>query len=147
MIFDDLKHIDNYKGLGTVYKALEFLAETDFTHHELGRFPLFDGCYYMVQRYDTDIKHVAECHEKYIDIQLLLQGREIIGVAPLDCEKVLAEARPANDVWFYTCQTEPLTLLPGFFMVLYPNDLHMPGATLDAPVACHKVVVKVPVAL
>ena len=31
MIFDTLKNVDNYKGLGRVYTALKFLSETDFT--------------------------------------------------------------------------------------------------------------------
>ena len=143
MIFDNLKHIHNYKGLGAVYEALRFLADTDFTHHELGKFPLDNGNYYMVQKYDTEPKTVSEVHEKYIDIQLILSGEEVIGVADIDCDKQLVDAHPEKDVWHYTCHTEPLTLKPGSFMVLYPNDIHMPGATLGAPVACHKVVVKV----
>lgn len=143
MIFDNLKHIDNYKGLGKVYDALKFLRETDFTGHELGKFPLSDGDYYMVQRYETEPKTVSEVHKKYIDIQLILEGEEVIGVADIDCEKTLVDAKPEKDVWHYTCRTEPLTLKPGFFMVLYPNDIHMPGATLGAPVACYKIVVKI----
>ena len=31
MILDSLDHIENYKGLGRVYDALIFLAETDFS--------------------------------------------------------------------------------------------------------------------
>ena len=50
MIFDTLKNIDNYKGLGRVYTALEFLKETDFNKMDLGRYELDgDNIYYMVQ--------------------------------------------------------------------------------------------------
>ena len=51
MIFDSLKHIDNYKGLGKVYEALKFLAETDFSATELGKYTLSDDVYYMVQEF------------------------------------------------------------------------------------------------
>ena len=147
MIFDTLENIKNYEGLGRVYAALKFLSETDFTKMELGRYELSgDDIFYMVQRYETDPdKTIAEAHKKYIDIQFMVDGEEIIGVAPITCEKTEAEAKPENDVWFYECKTEPLTLIKNSFMVLYPNDLHCPGVAVDGAKACHKVVVKVKV--
>ena len=143
MIFDSLKHIDNYQGLGNVYEALKFLAQTDFSATALGKYELNEDIYYMVQEYDTAPKTVSEAHEKYIDIQLILSGEEVIGVAPIECDKQLVDAKPEKDVWHYTCDTQPMTLHAGEFMVLYPSDIHMPGATLGDPVAVRKVVVKV----
>lgn len=143
MIFDSLKHIENYKGLGNVYEALEFLAKTDFRDMELGKYELNENCYYIIQEYETKAKTVAEAHEKYIDIQLLVSGNEVIGVAPIECEKQLVEANPEKDIWKYSCKTQPICLSENEFMVLYPNDIHMPGATLGESVKCRKVVVKV----
>ncbi len=146
MIFDTLENIKNYEGLGRVYTALKFLAETDFKAMELGRYELQgDDIYYMVQSYDTDPeKTIAEAHKKYIDIQFMVEGEELIGVAPISCEKRETQAIPENDVWFYECKTEAMTLIEGSFMVLYPNDLHCPGvATNNKAMTCRKVVVKV----
>lgn len=147
MIFDTLENIKNYKGLGRVYTALKFLAETDFSKVELGRYELQgDDIFYMVQRYETDPdKTISEAHKKYIDIQFMVDGEEIIGIAPFSCPKIETEAKPENDVWFYECKTEPLTLFKNSFMVLYPNDLHCPGVAVDGAKNCHKVVVKVKV--
>lgn len=148
MIFDTVKNIQNYKGLGRVYTALEFLTKTDFSKIGLGRYELDgDNIFYMVQSYETDpTKTVSECHEKYIDIQCMLEGEEIIGIADISSEKTLVEAKPENDVWFYDCKTEPLTLKSGSFMVLYPNDLHCPGVGVNGKSEnCHKVVFKVKV--
>lgn len=148
MIFDTLNNVDNYKGLGRVYTALKFLSETDFSKMELGRYELDgDNIFYMVQSYDTDpSKTVSEAHRKYIDIQFMVEGEEIIGVADISSEKELTEAKEENDVWFYNCKTEPLTLSAGKYMVLYPNDLHCPGvATNGKALTCRKVVVKVKV--
>ena len=148
MIFDTLKNVDNYEGLGRVYTALKFLSETDFNKIDLGRYE-FDGdnIFYMVQSYDTDPdKTISEAHRKYIDIQYMVEGEEIIGVADISCDKELTEAKEENDVWFYDCKTEPLTLSAGKYMVLYPNDLHCPGvATNGTALTCRKVVVKVKV--
>lgn len=148
MIFDTLINVDNYKGLGRVYTALKFLSETDFSKMELGRYELDgDNIFYMVQSYDTyPSKTVSEAHRKYIDIQYMVEGEEIIGVADISCEKELIEAKEENDVWFYNCKTEPLVLSAGKYMVLYPNDLHCPGvATNGTALTCRKVVVKVKV--
>lgn len=148
MIFDTLTNVDNYKGLGRVYTALKFLSETDFSKTDLGRYELDgDNIFYMVQSYDTDpSKTVSESHRKYIDIQFMVEGEEIIGVADISSEKELTEAKEENDVWFYNCKTEPLTLSAGKYMVLYPNDLHCPGvATNGKALTCRKVVVKVKV--
>ena len=148
MIFDTLNNVDNYKGLGRVYTALKFLSETDFSKTDLGRYELDgDNIFYMVQSYDTDpSKTVSESHRKYIDIQFMVEGEEIIGVADISSEKELTEAKEENDVWFYNCKTEPLTLSAGKYMVLYPNDLHCPGvATNGKALTCRKVVVKVKV--
>ena len=146
MIFDTLQNVDNYKGLGRVYTALKFLAETDFSEINLGRYELDgDNIFYMVQSYDTDPdKTISEAHRKYIDIQYMVEGEEIIGVADISSDKELTEAKEENDVWFYNCNTEPLTLSAGKYMVLYPNDLHCPGvATNGTALNCRKVVVKV----
>ncbi len=147
MIFDTLDNIKNYEGTGRVYTALKFLSETDFTKIQLGRYELQgDDIFYMVQRYETDPdKTISEAHKKYIDIQFMVDGEEIIGIAPICCNKAEIEAKPLNDVWFYECKTEPITLIKNSFMVLYPNDLHCPGVAVDKPLSCLKVVVKVKV--
>lgn len=148
MIFDTLDNVNNYEGLGRVYTALKFLSETDFSKIDLGRYELDgDNIFYMVQSYDTDPdKTISEAHKKYIDIQYMVEGEEIIGVADISCDKELTEAKEENDVWFYNCKTEPLTLSAGKYMVLYPNDLHCPGvATNGTALTCRKVVVKVKV--
>lgn len=143
MILDSLKHIDNYSGLGRIYDGLRFLAETDFVNHPVGRFDLADDMYYMVQEYATKPDNKTEAHEKYVDIQCIISGSEVIAVAPIDCEKTVTEAFPERDVWFYNCATQPVTVGPGMYMILWPNDLHKPGLTLGKPVECRKVVVKV----
>ena len=105
-----------------------------------------DNLFANVFDYDTGEYKTYEAHRKYIDIQFMVKGEELIGVAPFECEKTETEAIPENDVWFYDCKTEAITLIENSFMVLYPNDLHCPGvATKGEALTCKKVVVKVKV--
>jgi len=147
MIFDRIENINNYKGLGRVYTALEFIAKTDFTKVNIGKYELDgDNIYYMVQKYDTNPdKTVDEAHKKYIDIQYIVKGEEVIAVAPIQNDKKLIEAKEEKDVWFYECETQTMVLKSGDFMVLYPSDLHLPGKAVNDPQEVLKVVVKVKV--
>lgn len=145
MIFDRIENINNYKNLGRVYTALEFIAKTDFTKIDIGKYQLDgDKIYYMVQKYDTKPdKTIAEAHKKYIDIQYIVKGEEIIAVAPIQEEKTVTDFNEEKDVWHYECATQPLVLRDGDFMVLYPSDLHLPGKAVKEPCEVLKVVVKV----
>ncbi len=142
MIFDSLKHVDNYKGLGKVYDALRFLADTDLDALPLGRVELNDTDFYIVQEYETEPKEIAEAHEQFIDIQLIVHGSEVMSVASIDCEKELVSAEPEKDMWKFRCATQPVTVTDGEFMVFFPSDIHMPAATLADPVHIRKVLVK-----
>ena len=143
MILDCIKNFENYRGLEKIYTALEFLAKTDFSDMPEGRYELEDGNYYMVQSYEphSDGK-LAEAHKQYIDIQFMVRGAELIGVAQME-ETSAPVSRHGEDCWFYEVPTEILTLSEGRFAVLYPNDLHAPGISDGCCVACKKIVVKV----
>ena len=144
MIYDSLKNIDRYAGMGRLYTALRYLAETDFSAVENGRHEIDgDDIFCMVSDYVTRDNPMAEAHEKYIDIQYLAAGEELIGVAPITCDKELETANPEGDCWLYRCETQPLPLGGDLFMVLYPSDLHAPCNAKGEPASCRKVVVKV----
>ncbi len=145
MIFDKIENYENYKGLGRVYDALKFLAETDFSKVELGRHELDgDNLFYNVQEFETREDAVlSECHKKYIDIQYVYGGEELIGWAPITSEKTLVRENEAGDCWIYEAETEGLILKDRRFAVFYPADLHRPCRAVDKPVMCKKVVVKV----
>ncbi len=144
MIFDTIAHIDNYKNLGRVSEALELIAKTDFTKLETGKYVVDgDNLFYMVQKYDTKLEGLAESHYKYIDVQFLVAGKEYMGVAPIECEKTVKDSSVENDYALYECETDNLTMLPGTFAVLYPNDIHRPGMAIGASEPVTKVVVKV----
>ena len=145
MIYDAIKNYKNYEAPTRLYKALSFLAETDWSQVEFGRYELDgDNIFYLVQDYTPKGEEAkAEAHRKYIDIQAMIEGTEIIGIAPIEGEKTEIEAKPEKDAWFYTCDTQNLELYAGSFMIFFPNDIHRPGMAIGASEPVTKVVVKV----
>jgi len=113
---------------------------------EIGR----GGVYALVQSYDTKVcgdGPAFEAHRKYIDIQAVVQGREIMGWAPLDAVMVNREYQAEKDVLFGTVAAATQTLVPfaaGQVMVLYPWDAHAPGLAAGTPAPVRKIVIKVP---
>ena len=145
----------SYADLGAfIEKHPEFktaLAEAKkYEQAECGRHDISgDDLYVSVQRYTT----VAygdkdfENHKRYIDMQYVVSGRENIYV----CDKREADVTKVyDDAGDYELLKEKpeakvtcVTLAPGDFLVLYPDEPHKPGITTDAPSKVGKIVIKV----
>jgi len=105
--------------------------------------------YALIQSYDTkpDADHPSfEAHRKYVDVQYILAGKELIGWAPLTA---LVDAMPyndENDVQHGSVPADSLTLArlsAGQVALLYPSDAHAPGLADGHPAPVKKIVVKI----
>ena len=147
MLYDTLQHRAQYKGLPErILRALDYLAETDFSALPDGRYEL-DGerLFANVCSYETKIANdTPESHEKYMDIQYVFEGKEQIGVGPLEEMGDVVEARPEGDIWLRKAgRLDYLTLEKGRFIALWPGDAHAPAIAVGAPAPARKCVVKV----
>ena len=136
-----------------IWESLEYLKTQDFTKMADGKYPIGDrGIVANVQRYMT--RPTEECkpeaHEKFIDIQFVVEGEESLGWCPMSPDLVVAKSYDhGKDVIFYETLVpeSSVILFPGSFAVLYPVDIHRPCCSLGDPERVCKVVVKVPVEL
>ncbi len=114
-----------------------------------GRHELENGAYVNVQEYTTKARSETkyESHKKFIDIQLILSGKELIAVTPIEKMKVSEEYSEKNDVMFFHSNDEctDFVLETGDFLILYPKDVHMPCVCVNEKSFVRKIVVKVPV--
>jgi YhcH/YjgK/YiaL family protein len=131
-------------------EGFQFLLETDLSSLPLGRHEIKGGSLYaMVLEYETQPKaeRRPEAHRKYIDIQYICSGREMIGSGPVTtASEVDEDCLEARDVIFYkglAAETE-VVLTPGMFAVYFPWDAHRPNCNAgEARSKMRKVVVKV----
>lgn len=150
MILDAIKKAGKYYDLSHGIRAgLEFLSKTDFSEVENGRIEIVEGVYANVQTYDS--KPLAqgkfEAHRDYIDIQYVIEGEELVAVANLtDCEELIPYDCE-KDIEFLSYlpakKPEMIELKPDRFLLLYPDDAHMPSITTKEPQPVKKVVVKI----
>ena len=84
-----------------------------------------------------------ENHRDYIDIQILISGKEIIGFAPMSALDVTDEDRPDYELFGMVEEFDKVMLTPGKFAVIYPDEPHAPGLAADKPEQVRKMVIKV----
>ena len=128
--------------------AFAFLKNTDLSKLDLKRQDI-DGnnLYVSVTEYNTkDEKETRfEAHRKYIDIQYVVSGKEMIGVAPLASkDTVLQEYDAAKDIEYMKVKEKKLLLAtPENFFIFFPENAHMPSVKADSVTPVRKVVIKV----
>ncbi len=139
-----------YKNPEKWEKAFNWLKSNDLNSLELKRYDIDgDNVYATVSEYLSKNEEDAryEAHRKYIDIQYVAAGKELIGIAPISQKKdVLEPYNATKDIEFFTVNGgENHLALPDRFFILFPDDAHRPGLKDGENSPVRKVVVKVKV--
>jgi len=146
MIIDTLENAYIYRSLGPrIASALDYIKTTDFTGMAIGKHTIDeDRLFAIVNDYQTiPISEVElEGHRRYIDVQYLVSGTELIGYAPLLDQTPSREYDQDEDFSLYRNEATFVQISAGMFCILYPHDLHMPCIG-EPSVSVRKVVVKV----
>lgn len=130
-----------------IKEALAVIESVNFDEAELGKHVVNDNFFYLVQQYETKALEAGrhEAHKKYVDIQYLVAGKERIDIAPADRMEVDEPYSEERDVVFFKEPTQAtnIVLTDGGYVILYPEDSHKPGLSVDGPVPVKKIVGKV----
>jgi YhcH/YjgK/YiaL family protein len=148
MILDSLDQASRYAPLHASFKTgFDFLRNRCRADLADGEVPIDgDRVFAIVARSKGRGRPAArlEAHRRYIDIQYVIEGHEVIGwsrlagcvnpEAPYDREKDIIFFRDRAQTWF--------DVAPGSFAIFFPEDAHAPLAG-EGPVL--KIVIKVQV--
>ena len=106
---------------------------------------LSGGNRFFVAAGTTKEPDVAEAHRKYLDIQYIVKGKEVVGWADLAACAPADAFNEESDIGFYSGDFNYITVNEGICYVVFPEDAHMPGRHLDVPNDFVKIVVKLKV--
>ena len=147
MIFDRIKNASLYMPLGErIAAALKYAAQTDFLKMPDGRHDLCgDQLFALLSRYQTRLPSTGkwEAHRRYADLQYIIQGQERFGVGCFELMTVIERGDPQSDCLFLEGPGQFLDLTAGSFLLLMPDDVHMPGLAVGKPSPVTKVVIKI----
>ncbi len=130
-------------------KALHFLESWVEGSAPVGRVTVDDDRVYVeVQAYETLSGEIEklEGHRRYLDIQYVSSGEEIIGWASIDDVTETDPFNKEHDYWLGTASAERITevrLKAGQLAILFPSDMHAPRRAAGSPSKVSKLVVKV----
>jgi YhcH/YjgK/YiaL family protein len=148
MIVDSLQNADLYVSLHpALAEAFAFLRRPDLAQLAAGRHEIRGPAIYATVARDTGRgreQSLLEFHRRYIDIQFVVEQRDLIGWLPTShCERIATAYDGDKDIGFYYDRPETWLDIPaGYFAVLFPEDAHAPMAATGL---VHKVIVKVEV--
>lgn len=148
MILAKLTEADRYAALHPLFaQAFDYLRKTDLTALAPGRhavqgeqlFAIVETC---AGRSRAEAK--LECHRRYIDIQLVLEGVDEMGWKPLaECVDPASDYDAARDICFFNdTPASWIATPPGSFCLFFPHDTHAP---LVSTGRIRKVVLKIAV--
>jgi len=125
------------------------IQSMDYDQYE--KIEITSDIFAIEQSYNTrkSEKSLFESHMKYIDIQLLISGEEVIEVVRTDLLKIDSEYNEENDYSLYKASpnSSKIIMQKGDFSIFFPKDGHMPGIQKsNKSQRVFKTVVKFPVA-
>ena len=147
MIIDKIENLHLYKNLGErISKSFDYIKTTDLKNLPVGKY-LIDGenIFALVSEYKTksESEGKLEAHRKYIDVQYVIGGEELMGYAPLGNQNILESYKKENDIVFFTGDKSFIKVSEGMFAMFFPTDVHMPGICVGKKSAVKKLVIKV----
>jgi biofilm protein TabA len=132
MILSTISQSDRYAPLHPLFtRAFEFIRNTDLLALVPGRYPIVgDDLFAIVENVAGRSREEAklECHRKYIDIQLVLEGVDEMGWKALaDCREPVADYNAEKDIQFFRdAPASWIATPPGAFCIFFPEDAHAP---------------------
>jgi YhcH/YjgK/YiaL family protein len=128
-------------------QAFQFLKSSDLKNLPLGKQEL-EGkhLFISVDEYVSKdkIETRYESHKKYIDIQYVIEGEELIGLTTLDNVEITEPYSVEKDITFYAFDGgEYLKATPGNFLIFFPEDVHRPMIKVNENSKVKKIVVKI----
>ena len=150
MVVDKLENLMQYQSLHPRFpKAFAFLRDLLEKGAENGRHELDREVYVNLLTEDTKVKDaaVAESHRKYIDVQLVIEGKEMMCI-PTQTPEVSVEYKDEKDCMFYSPVAPgdcyQLRMEAGSFAIFFAGELHAPMMAVNGEAeTVRKAVLKV----
>lgn len=149
MILDNIRNYDQYITCNpNLILARQHLLRSDLAVLEDGQYDLgSDKGYGLVRRYVTKplTDQKFEAHRKYIDIQYIVSGEEYIIYNDATKLQTFSCYEEENDCELFSGNGTAIHLTQGDFVILFPQDAHIPKIAVNAEKPVIKAIVKIPV--
>jgi YhcH/YjgK/YiaL family protein len=132
MIFAALSQAARYAQLHPLFpRAFEFIRTTDLNSLTTGIHQIIENQLFVIvekAQGRSRVEAKLECHRRYIDIQLVLEGTDEMGWKPLaDCHQPVGDYNEERDIRFFNDTAGSWISTPeNTFCIFFPDDAHAP---------------------
>ncbi len=124
--------------------AFAFLKNRNLDTLSAGKYPIigeqvFASVTEAPSHNKEDVKW--ESHKHYVDLQYIIKGKEMIGVADTSTATIIKPYSP--DAINYTAKGKYYIAEPGTFFLFFPNNAHRPTIKVDGYEVVKKIVIKI----
>lgn len=148
MVYSHIGRLTQWKGYSkNLDTAIGWLLSVPFREMTAGKYTI-DGeqVFALVQEKRTAPRGQLkwEAHREYIDLQLLLEGKESIGFQEAAGLRPAGDWETENDIGFYLDNGLGffVPMKPRDFVLCFPEDAHMPLVAEKEPEELRKLVIK-----
>lgn len=148
MVYDRICRLKLYNSLSPLMSDLEgFIIRNDLNDLDNGEHKISgEDLFVRVMEYETvtEDASVYECHRDYMDLHLILEGREEIACLLNDNLLVCREYSKEEDTIFFEGKAgKKQHLDTGDFLLLFPHEAHAPSLSIsNVPEKVRKAVFK-----
>lgn len=139
MILDKIENLQRYD------QRLQFIKEIlQNKRYVKGKFDISEPSKFGIGiEYTTKISEEGlwEAHRKYLDIHVILEGEELVEIA--DISNMTSTKDYEDDYELFSGEKDfSVNVVPGDFLVLFPNEVHKTGVKITDATAVKKIVFK-----
>lgn len=133
MVLANINDFSNYQSLNPHFKTLiDYLNGHNLLSEDLGKI-VVDGDNVYIHNIRAEgmsaDSQVLEMHKKYIDVHILLEGRETIGIK--DLARISTFSKAYDEISECALSQEKadcyIEMMPGDIMICFPEDAHAPA--------------------
>ncbi|MPQ42666.1 YhcH/YjgK/YiaL family protein [Clostridium tarantellae] len=147
MITGVLKHAKKYNFLEKdILECLLYAKENDLVNFETGCHEIDgDRIFVNIVEYETQNREDRfwEAHKKYIDLHLMLKGKEIIDMNFIDNLEIKDYQEESDFLPLEGNESAYVTLENNDFLVCYPEDAHRTAIKVDKKEKIKKAIFKI----
>ena len=145
MIVDVLTESDKYLNINKNFKIVfDYLKTNNLNDMPCGRYELKgNDIFFNLNEYETKPSQKLEAHKKYIDIQVVVKGREYMGYTNIKNTTVTEVYNEEKDVMFLSGSVDKITADNTNFLIFFPEDAHMPAVSVDKDEYVKKAIFKI----
>ena len=124
--------------------AFAFLKNRNLDTLSAGKYPIIGEQVFATiteapSHNKADVKW--ESHKHYVDLQYIIKGKEMIGVADTSTATIIRPYSP--DVVNYSAEGKYYIAEPGAFFLFFPNNAHRPTIKVEGYDLVKKIVIKI----